>query len=133
MTPDDLPEIIHYSTGSPNEPYACGLVIKAGDTTVPHTSQPELVKGCVVCMAAAHLRMSQSEPDVMAIFAICGCEVKGYLERPPDGIIVAPYPCFEHGGYFLGEGPGQVAVIYASAEEVRTIVRESLEEWNRLR
>lgn len=50
------------------------------------------------------------------IWLTCGCVLDFEIEELPGSLQLSPYACPEHGGFHLGEGPGQTLIIPAIRE-----------------
>ena len=130
MSQDPISEAIHFATRPFGEHYACGLVGYPNAPQVPHSNDPELVQGCVVCEAEAVAFMATNHKNLMAIFMGCGCEITTYIPKEEPGVVMAPHSCIDHNGHFIGGGTDdeEYNVIIATDEQVRQIWHETIQD-----
>ena len=125
-----LPETIHFANRPLGEPYACGLVGYPNGPTIPNATDPERVRGCVICEAEATAATYGVDKKLVAIFMGCGCEITSHAPKDTPGVVMVPHSCIDHGGYFIGEHPDALehSIIVAPDEEVRRIWKDTLDE-----
>ena len=130
MSQDPLPQTIQFAIRPFAEPYACGRIGYPNAPQVPHSNNPEFVKGCAVCEAEATAYMATNHQNLIAIFMGCGCEFTSYAPKEQPGVVMAPHSCIDHNGHFIGEGTDdeQYTVIVATDEQVRQIWRETVQD-----
>ena len=123
------PDVIHFVIGAPWTHAACGIVGYPWVQGVSMSSEPDNVKGCLVCEVEAMAFKAENEKTLVAIFLGCGCEVTSYSASEGRGIVMAPHRCHDHDGYFLGEGPpsAEYMVVYVSADEARDLCQDVLD------
>lgn len=123
---------VHFAP-HPEFPFPCGLSPNDHLQHQARTLDPELVRGCAVCEAAAIAAMSGAHKNLFAIFMGCGCELTSYALKEP-GVVMVPHRCQDHGGYPIGQHPDQpdMQVLVAPDDEVRRIWRETLDEFANL-